>query len=91
MCAEGLDEHRWLVEVVIGGAPGIEDLRDIEPPEPLERVLTASAALQPGEIYLARLPRFPRMLLPHLRGRAVHFDIVERSDGAALLRVEKLP
>jgi AcrR family transcriptional regulator len=88
--AQELDERRWLVEVVIGNAPVIEDLRDLEPPEPLERVLCASAALRPGEIYLARLPRFPRMLLPHLRQRDVHFDVASRSDGAALLRVEKL-
>ncbi len=89
--AEGLGDQHWLVEVVVGATPGVEDLRDLEPPEPLERVLTACAALKSGEVYLARLPRLPRMLLPHLRERDLHFEVLERSDGVALLRIEKLP
>ena len=33
------------VQVVVGGSPAIEDLRELEPPEPLQRVLEAAAEL----------------------------------------------
>lgn len=85
---ERLDERHWLVEVVVGAQPAIEDLRDLEPPEPLERVLTAAAALAPGGVYLARLPRFPRLLVPHLQRRGLGFAVLGRPDGAALVRIE---
>ncbi len=87
--AESLARDHWLVEVVARGAAPVEDLRELEAPEPLERVLAASAALAPGGVYLARLPRFPRMLVPRLRERGVTYSIVERPDGAAILRVER--
>lgn len=89
--ADALAKDRWRVEVVLDGAPAIEDLRDLEPPEPLERVLEACSALAPGQVYLARLPRFPRMLIPHLRERGLTFALLEASDGSTLLRVVKQP
>jgi AcrR family transcriptional regulator len=85
-CEEIAPDH-WLVEVVVGGAPAVEDLRDREPPEPLERALAVAAALAPGQVWIARLPRFPRLLVPHLRERGVEHAILERPDGAAVLRV----
>ena len=76
--------------MICGGAPAVvEDLRELEPPEPLERVLLASAALAPGAAYLARLPRHPHLLVPHLRERGLGFAILEHADGSALLRVER--
>lgn len=84
---EQLAPDHFLVEVVVGAAPLVEDLRDREPPEPLERALSAAAALAPGGVYLARLPRFPRLLVPRLRERGVDFAVLERADGAALLRL----
>ncbi len=91
VAATEVEAGHWIVEVVVGGAPPVEDLRDLEPPEPMERVLAASEALRPGGIYLARLPRIPRLLLPHLRERELRFEVLERADGAAVLRVEKAP
>lgn len=87
--AEALDADRWRVEVVKAGEPAREDLRALEPPEPLERVLTACSGLSPGDVYLARVPRFPRMLVPHLRQRGLTFDVLEDVDGTVLLRVVK--
>jgi AcrR family transcriptional regulator len=87
VAAEQLAPDQWLVEIVVGASPPVEDLRDREPPEPLERVLAAASALPPGGVYLARLPRFPRLLVPRLRERGVELAILERADGAALLRV----
>jgi uncharacterized protein (DUF2249 family) len=75
------------VEVVSGAAPEVADLRELEPPEPLERVLEAVAALPAGGVYLARLPRHPRMLLPHLRDQGLAWAVHDERDGTALLRV----
>ncbi len=86
---EEIGTKHWLIEIVNHGQPMIDDLRHLEPPEPLERVLKACTTLSPGDVYLARLPRFPRMLLPHLQKRNLRFDVLERPDGAALLRVGK--
>jgi len=82
------DDKKWEVEVLVDGGD-IEDLRDLEPPEPLERVLEASVALQPGEIFIARLPRFPRLLIKHLDSRGLSWAIHEELDGSALLRLKK--
>lgn len=76
---------------VVGGAPAIVDLRDLEPPEPLERVLSLAARLGPGESLLAHLPRHPRWLLPHLAQRQLSHAIVDLCDGSALVRVEGAP
>ena len=77
----------WRIDIVVGGTPCIDELLDLEPPEPLEKVLEATAALAPGEIYIARLPRFPKLLLPHLTERALTFETTEAPDGTTLLHV----
>jgi TetR/AcrR family transcriptional regulator len=87
--AEALSEKHWAVEVVVGGALTIDDLRDFEPPEPMERVLSAVALLAPGGAYLARLPRHPELLLPKLLERGLMVQVAPRGDGSTLLRVEK--
>ncbi len=83
------DARTWLVDVVVGGEPDIEDLCDLEPPEPLERVLTVAATLAKGDVYLARLPRYPRPLITVLNERGASFEVLECTDGTALLRVEE--
>lgn len=75
------------VEVIVGGAPVPEDLRELEPPEPLERALGAAERLAPSGVYLARLPRVPRLLFPHLEERGLCHETHEEHDGTALLRV----
>ncbi|MCA9667189.1 MAG: DUF2249 domain-containing protein [Myxococcales bacterium] len=82
-------DNAWSVDIVVGAASAIEDLVDLEPPEPLQRVLEASARLAPRAVYLARLPRVPRLLLPHLRERRLAFQLHEYADGLALLRVSR--
>lgn len=73
---------------VIGGAPALLDLRELEPPEPLERVLVLAERLAAGECLLAWLPRTPRWLLPQLAQRGFPHEVVELSDGSAMLRVQ---
>lgn len=82
-----IDSKLWSVDVVVDGACSIDDLLDREAPEPLECVLEAVTSLASGQIYIARLPRFPRLLLPHLSEQAVDFEITEAVDDTALLHV----
>jgi uncharacterized protein (DUF2249 family) len=77
------------VEIVNCGRPEIEDLRDLEPPLPMERVLGQVTKLAPGGVYLARVPRHPRLLFPHLRERGLAWAVHDEHDGSALLRVVK--
>lgn len=85
--ARQLGDRLWSIDIVVGGGAAIEELLDLEPPEPLERVLEATASLAPGATYVARLPRFPRMLVPHLSERPIKFEFSESADGTALLHV----
>jgi uncharacterized protein (DUF2249 family) len=77
----------WTLEIIVGGRPLPEDLRSLEAPEPLERVLEACGGLAEGSVYLARLPRNPTLLVPHLRQRGLGFQVHEEADGTAFLRV----
>jgi len=75
----------WAVDVVRDGGP-IHNL-DLPPPEPLERILEASADLEPGAVYRARVPRFPRLLLPRLALRRFSYQTHEHEDGRTLVVV----
>lgn len=82
-----LGPREFALEVIVGGSPEPEDLRDLEPPEPLERALSAASALPAGGVYLARVPRHPRLLLPRLAERGLAPQVFDEPDGTALLRV----
>jgi AcrR family transcriptional regulator/uncharacterized protein (DUF2249 family) len=79
----------WGVEVLATSAPAIEDLRELEAPEPLERILEISAKLAPGEACAARTPRHPRLLLPRLDERGLDCAVYEEPDGTALVYVRR--
>jgi hypothetical protein len=79
-----LADRVWSVAVAIGGCCPIEDLRELPPPEPMEAVLTSTVN---GGPYLARLPRYPRLLEEQLRRRGLRWEILELVDGSALLWV----
>lgn len=70
------------------GDPPIVDLSDLEPCEPLERVLEALARLEPGGVFLARMPRYPRLLPDKLqKHRDCRWTIEEQADGTAIVRL----
>ena len=70
------------------GDPPIVDLSDLEPPEPMVRVLEALAELEPGGLFVARMPRYPRLLPDKLRKRGdCGWAIEEQADGTAILRL----
>lgn len=49
------------------------DNRDLEPPEPMVRILAATEALRPGEVLSALLCREPIFLFPELAKRGHHW------------------
>lgn len=83
------DSGDWRIEVLLEGSPDVTDLSHLEAPEPLERVLSDAARLEPGETLLARVPRFPRLLFPHLEERGLDWDAAESPDGTALVQVRR--
>lgn len=79
----------WALELRGPDAPPALDLRDLEAPEPMQRILEAIAALAPGAALLARTPRFPRMLLPQLERRSLYWEVFEEPDETALVYVRR--
>jgi hypothetical protein len=79
----------WPLEVRAPAAPRVVDLRDLEAPEPLQRILQEASGLPPAASLLARVPRFPRMLLPQLEGRGLSWEVYEERDGTALVCVRR--
>ena len=69
--------------------PGIQDLRDLEAPEPMEIILSAGAQLAPAEAFLARLPHVPYPLFPHLKARGLTWEIHEEEEGSVLILLRK--
>lgn len=88
---EQYDKRLFGLEIVPRGEPEPEDLRDLEPPAPLERVLVACSELPRGRVYRARVPRNPRMLLPRLEERGLGWSVCDEPDGSAFLSVFRKP
>ncbi len=84
-----LDNGACCVAVVARSTQDVAELIDLEPPEPLEATLVATAALEPGASWLGWLPRYPRMLMPLLDKRGLAWTVAEALDGRALLHVRR--
>jgi len=67
--------------------PDIVDLRELEAPGPMEQVLLACSKLDAGDFFMARLPRVPTMLFPHLESRGLSWWVHEEADQSGLLLV----
>jgi len=63
------------------------DLRGLEAPEPMVRILQSSTQLGPGDHFLAHLPHVPHPLFPHLETRQLTWQIHEQPDGSAVLMI----
>ena len=70
-------------------SPEIIDLRDLEAPEPMERILLACAKLEADDSYLAHLPHVPMPLFPHLESRGLSWRVREQADGSAVLTIRR--
>jgi hypothetical protein len=69
--------------------PEIIDLRGLEAPEPMEKILLACAQMGPDEYYLAHLPHVPEPLFPILEARGLDWQVFEQADGSALVLIRK--
>ena len=65
--------------------PPLVVLTELEAPEPMRRILSALAAMRPGDVFLALLPHRPAPLLPLLDAKGAQYDLAVRPDGQALL------
>ena len=79
----------WFLIVEPPESHAILDLRDLEAPEPMEQILLHSSKLEGDGFLVARLPRVPKMLLPHLQQRGLSWNVEEVADGSALLCVKR--
>ena len=69
--------------------PNIVDLRGLEPPEPMEIILTACTRMGLDDKYLAHLPHVPSPLFPILETRGLIWQVFEQEDGSALLLIRR--
>ena len=76
-------------DLLPGHLPGIADLRGLEPPEPMEIILGASAQLGADDYYLAHLPHIPFPLFPILETRGMEWQVHEEADGSALILIRR--
>ena len=72
-----------------GILPEIIDLRDLEPPEPMEIILGASAQLGADDLYIAHLPHIPFPLFSILEARGLRWQVHEEEDGSALVLIRR--
>lgn len=79
----------WDVEVLASRTPDIIDLRELEAPEPMQRILTICTGMGKDDSYLARLPHVPTILFPHLLARGLAWCVHEERDNSALLMVRR--
>lgn len=69
--------------------PEVIDLRGLEVPEPMERILLACTQLKTDEEFLTHLPHVPNPLFPHLDARGMAWRVFEEDDGSALVLIRR--
>ncbi|MDH4021062.1 MAG: sulfotransferase family 2 domain-containing protein [Xanthomonadales bacterium] len=67
--------------------PTIVDLRNLEAPEPIERILMACSQMASEDNFRARLPHVPHPLFPLLEARGLEWKIHEEMDGSTLITI----
>ena len=83
-------DHEWIVvegeDAVIGitdfAQQELGDIVYVELPQ-------AGQQVKAGDVLIARVPRFPRLLLPHLEERGLAWEVHEEADGTALVHVRR--
>jgi hypothetical protein len=65
------------------------DLRNLEAPEPMERILLSCAQLEVDDYFMAHLPHVPAPLFPHLVSRGLDWQVLEEDDGSAIVLIRR--
>ncbi len=78
-------EEGFLLVIRGPEAPEVLDLRGLEPPEPMVRILTALQEGGPGAVLCARLPRRPNLLFPRLDERGIRHACLDLGEGRVFL------
>lgn len=81
----------FLVDAVVAGGPEIVDLSGRPAPEPMTEILRVLGTLAPSNVYLARVPQRPNLLLPRLDAAGMRYAMLESPDGTVLLRLIRPP
>lgn len=89
--AYGGETGAWTITVGCGNPAPLLDFCEMEPPEPLERLVALGRQLPPNEVAMAHLPRSPRWLFPQLQAIACAAQVVELADGTALVAMWRNP
>lgn len=63
------------------------DLRGLEPPEPMARILEALSSTPPGIILEAQLERRPMFLLEELKRRSQAYTCRQQPDGSWIIQL----
>lgn len=66
------------------------DARDLEPPEPMEKVMQALALLRPGQSIRMLLHREPFPLYPILAGKGFCHDTRMEADGSYVILIRQV-
>lgn len=82
-----IEDGSWIVEAQPTEAPEVLEFAELPAPEPLERMFEAVGRLGPGHSLLARVPRYPRLLIPRLEERGLAYNVLEQVDGRAIVHV----
>jgi len=69
--------------------PDILDLRELEAPEPMQKILIACTQLEPDGHILAHFPHVPAPLFPHLETRGLDWQVFEDPDGSAVVLIRR--
>ncbi len=65
------------------------DVRGLEPPEPLVRILETVSTLPEGTTLIARTNRRPMFLYPQLEERGFTSQTEEQSDGSFIIQIRR--
>ena len=71
------------------GVSRIIDLRGLEAPEPMVKILLTCSELGPDDTFVGRLPHAPHPLFPHLEARGLDWQLREDTDGSTLIAIRR--
>ena len=87
--AAGVSLEEVLAEIAAAASPRTLDLRNLEPPLPMVRVLEAIETLAAGDTLEVLLERHPRFLYPRLEARGFTHETDEPAPQVVRVRIRR--